>query len=63
MIKFSEPEKKRRFILGKAPRGWIVLDKLKGWIRAWFATKEEAQEIADRCERGEEKPPDASSKP
>ncbi len=47
-----------RFIVGNSPKGWAVIDKEGGWIRTWFETREEAQEAADRAERGEDGPPE-----
>ena len=52
-----------RFGIGNSPDGWAVIDKEKGWILAWFETKEEAQEAADRAERGEDSPPERLTKP
>ncbi len=48
-----------RYFVGKSESsGWAVIDKEKGWIRTWFDTREEAQEAADRAERGEDGPPE-----
>jgi hypothetical protein len=48
-----------RYIVGKSEsKEWAVIDTVDDRIKAGFDTKEEAQEAADRAERGEDGPPE-----
>ncbi len=48
-----------RYIVGKSEsKEWAVIDTVDDRIKAGFGTREEAQEAADRAERGEDGPPE-----
>lgn len=41
-----------RYLVGRDPKmGWGVFDKQDGWVTGFFATKQEAMEVAMYCEQ------------
>lgn len=48
-----------RFTVGHALGvGWVVIDRLTGWVSYWHPNEVAALSFRDRCERGEAGPPE-----